>query len=204
MRPAKDILFDFIRSRRDTGWPVSLLTIYNKYSTYSKIDSSKIISEITIVQELEEKDIQISDDAIDLELNKTNENKKDRIQTKLELITNMLTRNKQEVNKNKQDIAKKEHDSKYYLNILLVGKLDESLYWLAAALPIKNLVIFLDIRDISPNFTYVVSELQKRNIPIKVIYKTDNLLDIDEYDLVIQGPSKTPVKVLTDEVISLY
>ena len=63
MRPAKDILFDFIRSRRDTGWPVSLLTIYNKYSTYSKIDSSKIISEITIVQELEEKDIQISDDA---------------------------------------------------------------------------------------------------------------------------------------------
>ena len=102
------------------------------------------------------------------------------------------------INKNKQDIAKKEHDSKYYLNILLVGKLDESLYWLAAALPIKNLVIFLDIRDISPNFTYVVSELQKRNIPIKVIYKTDNLLDIDEYDLVIQGPSKTPVKVLTD------
>ena len=71
-------------------------------------------------------------------------------------------------------------------------------------MPIKNLIIFLDIRDISPNFIYVVSELKKRDLPINIIYRVDNLLDVDEYDLVIQGPSKTSVKVLTDAVISLY
>lgn len=175
MRLAKDILFDFIRSGIDTGWPITLLSIYNKYLNYYNKDKSKFVPEVE-----QNKD------------NKNNKNNKD---------------NKNNNESNESFNARKEKadkDRKQYLNILLVGQLHESIYWLAASLPVKNLVIFLDIRDISPNFIYVVSELKKRDLPINIIYKVDNLLDVDEYDLVIQGPSKTPVKVLTDEVISLY
>ena len=52
MRPAKDILFDFIRSGVDTGWPITLLSIYNKYLNYDTKDKSKFIEEVSIISQL--------------------------------------------------------------------------------------------------------------------------------------------------------
>lgn len=195
MRPAKDILFDFIRSRRDLGWPISLLTIYNKYSEYHKIDNSKVIP---VISELKETDIHISDDIINNELHKNKKETKENILSNIKNV--LLNQNRKDVIKNRNNIL---DYNKQYLNILLVGKLDEAIYWLAASLPVKNLIIFLDIRDLTPSFSYITEELKKYNLPIKIIYKEDNLLDVDEYDLVIQGPSTVSIKVLADEVISL-
>ena len=194
MRPAKDILFDFIRSGVDTGWPITLLSIYNKYLNYDTKDKSKFIEEVSIISQLSLEQINNLPEVI------TERN----IQKKQQLIEKIQRDNIKDNEDSKKLKEKTDKNRKQYLNILLVGQLPEPVYWLAAALPIKNLIIFLDIRDISPNFIYVVSELKKRDLPINIIYRVDNLLDVDEYDLVIQGPSKTSVKVLTDAVISLY
>ncbi len=123
MRPARDILFDFIRSDRDKTWENKLLPIYNKYKD---IDN---------------------------------------------------------------------------LNILVAGEVDESIYWLAAALSTENLVLYMDIRDVTHTFNYIATEFAKRGYPVKVVYRSDKLLEPKDYSILLSGRLRNPISVVANETI---
>jgi len=121
MREAKDILFDFIRSRIELNF--NLLEVYNKY-------------------------------------------------------------------KDKED-----------LTILVSGVVPEVIYWLVASLPAESITFFADIREVNNNFTYMISELNKRNLPVQVFYKTDKLSN--DYDLTFSGNSLVKLPVSNNVTIHI-